>query len=121
VKYITNILLNSLVLAALFSPLPSFAKEDTKLVNKELIVGRISANHKVASSQEEVTALAEKLLVADSNFTSLAVVGISPREFGIYFYYKKNPKRKSETELGTFLKAQGFPAWSYSDNVIIIK
>lgn len=99
----------------------TFAYAAERKHDKDLIIGHISLLPQIASSEEKVAEAAEKLAQEDSNFVKLAVVGVNEKEFGIYFYYKKNGKVKTNDDFVKLLKPNGFAAWSFAGSPVVIK
>ncbi len=112
----------ALALVLLFST-PTFA--DT-YEHGDTIIGHISFNDKMNSAQVEE--VGKQILKDDTHFTSMAVVGTGPHEWGLYFRYTKNEKITTNAGFSKFyqdkIKAistvHGFGI-SCSDGVVILK
>ena len=91
----------------------------------DLIMGHFSFDAKQSSQQ--VAEIGKKLLKDDPNFNSMAVVGVGPHEWGLYFQYKKNEKIKTEeafsSAYGEKIKKMGLghTGHAFSDGIIILK
>lgn len=109
--------------AALLFSLPSIAET---YEHGDLIMGHFSFDPKMDSRQ--VGELGKQLLKDDPGFDSMAVVGVGPRQWGLYFRYNKSDKVKTNAEFSKVYQeklkkagASGRYGISASDGVVVLK